>query len=188
MFSTATLALAISLSADAFLAALAKGAQFPRLPVRRSLAIAAGFALLEALAPLAGWAIGSGLGPWLAAVDHWVAFGLLAFLGLRMLAAQPAHAAEPTGSGVAPGWLAIAALAVGTSLDGLAAGMTFALVMDRILPLLAAIGLVTFVLVWLGLRIGHLAGSRLGRAVQTLGGLTLVAVGTSILLEHLAGG
>lgn len=184
MFSTATFALAISLSADAFAASLAKGALFPHLPIRRSLLIAASFAVLEALAPLAGWLIGSTLGPWLAAVDHWVAFGLLGFLGLRMIwqGWQPGDGRPSLPS---PGWAAVAVTAMGTSVDGLAAGVTFALVMDRILPLLAAIAIVTFLMVWAGLRLGHAAGSRLGRIVQRLGGLGLILVGTKILFEHL---
>lgn len=184
MFSTATFALAMSLSADAFAVSLAKGALLPRLPIRRSLVIAASFAFLETLAPLAGWLIGSTLGPWLAAVDHWVAFGLLGFLGLRMLL----QARNSGGGGqllAAPGWIAVAAMALGTSVDGLAVGVTFALVLDRILPLLVAIAVVTFLMVWIGLRLGHLAGSRLGRIVQTLGGLGLILVGTKILFEHL---
>ena len=188
MFSTATLALAISLSADAFAASLAKGASFPRLPVRRSLLIAASFAVLETLAPLAGWLIGSALGPWLAAVDHWVAFGLLAFLGLRMVWQSMEAGAVQHGPQAAPGWGVVVAAALATSVDGLAAGVTFALVIDRILPLLAAIAIVTFFLVWLGLRLGHAAGSRLGRIVQTLGGCTLILIGTKILVEHLAAG
>jgi putative Mn2+ efflux pump MntP len=188
MLTSANLALAISLSADAFVASLAKGAQFPRLPVLRSLAIASGFALLEALMPLAGWMIGEAVGPWLAAVDHWVAFCLLGFLGLRMIVSGLTETKVDRDAMPTPGWLAIAAVACGTSLDGLAAGMTFALVVERILPLLAAIAVVTFLLVWLGLRVGHIAGSRLGRVVQVLGGLTLVAVGSNILLEHLSAG
>ncbi len=184
MFSIATFALAMSLSADAFAASLAKGALFPSLPIRRSLLIAASFAVLEALAPLAGWMIGNTLGPWLAAVDHWVAFGLLGFLGMRMVwqSAQGGGTLQVLPS---PGWIAVAVTALGTSVDGLAAGVTFALVMDRILPLLVTITIVTFLMVFLGLRLGHAAGSRLGRIVQRLGGLGLMAIGTKILFEHL---
>ena len=80
------------------------------------------------------------------------------------------------------------AAALATSVDGLAAGVTFALVIDRILPLLTAIAIITFFMVWLGLRLGHAAGSRLGRIVQTLGGCTLILIGTKILVEHLAAG
>jgi len=194
MFSTATFALAMSLSADAFAVSLAKGALFPNLPIRRSLVIAASFALLEAVAPLVGWAIGNALGPWLAAVDHWVAFGLLGFLGLRMVMQSGVMqgGVMQGGKGVGdgqllspPGWIALGVTALGTSVDGLAVGVTFALVMDRILPLLVAIAVVTFLMVWLGLRLGHAAGSRFGRIVQTLGGIGLMGIGTKILFEHL---
>lgn len=185
MVTTASFVLAISLSADAFAASLAKGAQFRHLSVRRSLLIAAGFALLEALTPLAGWLIGSTLGPWLAAVDHWVAFALLSVLGVRMLWSR-AETGQESGfaASAAPGWAAIALAAMGTSVDGLAVGVTLALVMEHILPVLAVIALVTFTMVWIGLRIGHAAGIRIGRAVQTLGGIGLIAIGTKILLEH----
>jgi manganese efflux pump family protein len=184
MFTTTALAFAFSLSADAFAVSLAKGAQFRHLTVRQSLVIATGFAVLETLTPLLGWLIGSSFGPWLAAADHWVAFGLLGLLGLRMLRRQPADA-KSLAARVAPGWLALAVTAMGTSVDGLAVGVTMALVVERIVPLLATIALVTFGLVWFGLQLGYVAGNGLGRPVQVLGGLGLIGIGTKILVEHL---
>lgn len=186
MFTTATFAFALSLSADAFAVSLAKGAQFPHLPVRRSLLIAAGFAVLEALTPLVGWLIGSGLGPWLVEVDHWLAFAILAVLGIRMIwqAAGTTGDAGPA-TMVAPSLAALAAAAFGSSVDGFAVGMTFALMTERIVPMLLAVVAVTFAMAWVGLRLGHVAGSRLGAVVQALGGLGLIAIGTKILLEHL---
>lgn len=185
MVSAASVVLAFSLSADAFAASLAKGAQYRRLSAYRSIAIAGSFAALEALAPLLGWLIGSRFSDWVAPVDHWIAFGLLGFLGLRMIRHGLSGERESTGSS-APGWLAVGAVALGTSVDGMAVGVTLALVMERILPTVAAIAAVTFAMTWLGLRIGHSAGSRIGRAVETLGGIALFAIGTKILLEHLA--
>jgi|SRR6056297_350003 len=185
MLSTGTFVLAFALSADAFAASLAKGAQHARLTTGRSVAVAGGFATLEALAPLIGWLIGSELGHWIAHVDHWVAFGLLGFMGLRMIRLG-LRADAPTAPLSAPTWLALFAVALGTSVDAMAVGVTLALVTDRILPTIAAIAAVTFAMTWIGLRLGHVAGTKIGRFVETLGGFALIAIGTKILIQHLA--
>jgi manganese efflux pump family protein len=187
MVSVGTLVLAFGLSADAFAASLAKGAQFRRLSTARSAAIAASFATLEALAPLIGWLVGSRFGHWVAPFDHWVSFGVLGALGVRMIV-QGITAGKEGRPSPAPTMLAMVAVALGTSIDGAAVGVTLALVSERIVPMLAAIATVTFGMAWIGLRIGHGVGMRVGRIVEILGGIGLIAIGTKILVEHLLAG
>jgi putative Mn2+ efflux pump MntP len=184
MFSVATLALAFGLSADAFAASLAKGAQHRHLSFRRTAVIAACFAVLEVLAPLAGWFAGREFGHLIAAWDHWVAFGLLSFLGLRMLRLREDAAREESVLS-APAWGGVLAVALGTSADAATVGVTLALVMDEILPVLTAIGAVTFAMAWVGLRLGRIAGAGLGRLVERAGGVLLIGIGVKILVEHL---
>lgn len=184
MISGTVVGMAFAVSTDAFAASLAKGAQFPRLSWGRTAAIAGSFATLEAFAPLAGWLIGREAGQWLTHLDHWIAFGLLGILGLSMiLRGQRADAKDSSVS--APTWLAVGLVALATSIDAAAVGMTLALVLEQILPALAVIAAVTFIMTWTGLRLGRTAGFRLGKVVETLGGLTLIAIGFKILAEHL---
>jgi len=184
MISGAVVGMAFAVSTDAFAASLAKGAQFPRLTWRRTAAIAGSFATLEAFAPLAGWLIGREAGQWLTHLDHWIAFGLLGLLGLSMIFRGGRAKAENSALS-APTWLTIALVALATSIDAVAVGLTLALVLEQILPALAVIAAVTFIMTWAGLRLGRSASFRLGRVVETLGGLTLIAIGTKILAEHL---
>ncbi len=179
--------LALSLSSDAFAASLAKGARYPNMSVARTTGIALGFGALEALAPLIGFLLGRQFAGAIEDFDHWIAFGILGFLGSRMfwLSFQadddaPALDANPT-------VMAIVATALGTSVDATAVGVTLALFTDNIPLTLTAIGGVTFLMALVGLRLGGVIGERFGKWAEMLGGLGLVAIGTNILITHLAG-
>lgn len=185
MVSLQMVVLAFSLSGDAFAAALAKGARHPDLPFHRSLLIALAFGVLEALAPLLGWLAGRELAGVIGDIDHWIAFALLGVLGARMVW-RGLHAQEEADQLAHPTWFAVAATAVGTSIDATVVGVTLALVGGHMAMTVATIGFVTFGMTLLGLRIGRLAGLRIGRAAELLGGLGLIAIGSSILLQHLA--
>lgn len=143
MLSVQTLVIAFSLSTDAFAASLANGARFPGLAVNRTLAIALGFGVLEALAPLLGYGLGQQFSTVIADVDHWIAFGLLGFLGLRMVW-KSFSASEDASEGMIPSWSAVAVTALGTSVDATVVGVTLALVSDNIPLTILAIGVVTF--------------------------------------------
>ena len=160
MLSTAIIA--FSLSSDAFAASIAKGARFPGMSMWRSTGIALGFGVLEALAPLLGY-----------------------LLGLRMMWKSFHPDQEETRSVATPTWGAVALIAMGTSVDATAVGVTLALVSDNIPFTLLAIGLVTFGMTYVGLRLGSLLGERTGRWAEFFGGIGLTMIGAHILVTHL---
>lgn len=178
---TAALLLALALAADAFAVALAQGCA-SRLNLADALRVALAFGFAQALMPVVGWALGAAGGAWFAAVDHWVAFGLLGFLGARMLRAG--FAGGETGAVPLRGQaLLLAALA--TSIDAAAAGLTFAALGLALLPTAATIGVVTFALSLLGARMGARIGRSAGGGAEILGGTALILLGVKVLAEHM---
>jgi putative Mn2+ efflux pump MntP len=173
------LLLAIALAMDAFAVALTQGARF-RPSARGAVAIALTFGAFQALMPLAGWGIGAVALGLVAAVDHWIAFGLLAFLGVRMLGG---HVGEQEAARALTG-RALLVAGIATSIDALAAGITLPTL--GIAPLLAAglIGLVTFVMSGVGVVLGRRAGDRLGAWAERAGGVILIGLGCRILAQH----
>ncbi len=184
MISFTAIALAFSISTDAFAASVAAGAQNGRLPTNRSISIATSFAAFETLALAIGYVFGSSFGHWMSAVDHWVAFALLAVLGARMIVRAGA-ANDDARTELPRHWPAIVLTSLATSIDGLVVGMTLPLITDSILQTLLTIGVVCFAATWIGLRIGHTAGRGIGSVIETLGGLGLIAIGMKILVSHL---
>jgi putative Mn2+ efflux pump MntP len=183
IFQTAVLA--FSLSTDAFAASVAKGARYPGMSYGRITLIALGFGLLEAMAPLLGYLLGLQFAGSIEAYDHWIAFGILGFLGLRMIVKS--FSAEDVASGPAnPTLWVIAATAMGTSVDATAVGVTLALFSDNIPVTLAAIGFVTFIMTLIGLRLGGAIGARTGKWAEMLGGFGLILIGGKILISHLS--
>ncbi|MFK0300528.1 manganese efflux pump MntP family protein [Brevundimonas sp. NPDC090276] len=181
--------LSLSMSADAFAAAIGRGAQHrPTLP--QALRSGLVFGVIEAITPLIGFALGIAAASFVAAIDHWIAFGLLGAVGGKMIweALKPEddnkEAAEAK-KAVSRGLVALVATAVGTSIDAGAVGVGLALLGENIWLIAACIGLTTFALATLGLLIGKAAGTRLGKIVELVGGVALIALGLKILLEHL---
>lgn len=185
MLTVQTLVIAFSLSADAFAASLAKGARFPGLAVNRTLLIALGFGVLEALAPLLGFLLGQQFAGVIEDYDHWVSFILLGFLGLRMVWKSFSPPDEDSGP-IAPSWGVVAATAAGTSVDATIVGVTLALVSDNIPMTIFTIGVVTFGMTYVGLRVGSAVGQKAGQWAEFAGGIGLAAIGTSILVTHLS--
>ncbi len=178
--------LAFSLSADAFAVSVAKGARFPGLSLGRAAGIALSFGLFEATAPLLGFALSQPFAAELAAVDHWIAFAILAGLGARMVwkSIHPGDTARPAAA--SPRWPMVLAAGLGASIDAAAIGMTLALFGLEILITALTIGAVTFLMAFLGLRLGRFCGSRGGRYAEALGGFGLTLIGAHILATHLA--
>lgn len=183
------LLLSLSLSADAFAAAIGRGAVHrPTL----SDAVRAGlvFGVIEAVTPVIGWALGLAAAGFIQSVDHWIAFGLLCAVGGKMIWEATRQAPPGTATVAEPhrrgrGRLALVATAVGTSLDAAAVGVSLAFLGVNIGIIALSIGLTTFVLATLGMLIGRVAGTRLGPAAELTGGLLLIGMGTRILLQHL---
>jgi putative Mn2+ efflux pump MntP len=176
----AAVALALALAMDAFAVALTQGAKF-RPSVAGGLAIALTFGVFQAVMPLVGWGIGAFALAYVEAVDHWIAFGLLAFLGVRMLGG---HVGEEEASHALTG-RALLVAGVATSIDALAAGITLPTL--DVAPWLAVglIGIVTFAMSGAGVMLGRIAGDRWGAWAERAGGVILIGLGCKILGEHM---
>lgn len=175
----AALLLALALAMDAFAVALTQGAKF-RPRVAGGLAIAVTFGLFQAVMPLVGWAIGAFALAYVEAVDHWIAFGLLAFLGVRMLGG---HVGEEEASHALTG-RALLLAGVATSVDALAAGITLPTLDVAPMVAVALIGGVTAALSGAGVALGRVAGDRWGEWAERAGGVILIALGCKILGQH----
>jgi putative Mn2+ efflux pump MntP len=184
------LVLSVGLAMDATAVAAARGCAASRLCARDVVRVGAFFGGFQALMPLLGWGVGGALGSWVQAFDHWIAFVLLAAIGAKML-----WEALRSGGECAPGSAAeifstrvLLALAVATSLDAFAVGITLPLLDAPLALSLVSIGTVTAVLSAAGLLAGRRLGGALGPRLDAFGGVVLIALGVRILAEHLANG
>ena len=182
------LALAVALAMDAFAVAIITGLTLNPLTGRHVFRLAFHFGLFQALLPLIGWAAGKAVHAYISAVDHWVAFGLLAFIGGKMVwealhdKSEEQSLADPTS-----GW-SLVALSIATSIDALAVGLSLAMVGSTIALPAVVIGLVAAAFTATGMVLGRQIGARWGQRVEVIGGLILIAIGAKILAEHLLGG
>ena len=174
-------AIAVGLSMDAFAVSVCKGLSLRRYGPGRSLTAGIYFGGFQALMPLRGWALGVRFQQAIANVDHWIAFGLLTLIGINML-----REARQEGDSLdeAMGPAAMLPLAVATSIDALAVGVTFAFLQVSILPAVSFIGVTTFVLSALGVWAGSAFGARWRERAEQAGGIILILMGVKILAEH----
>lgn len=178
--------LAFGLAMDATAVAAARGIASPVVQPRHALICGAWFGGFQALMPLVGALVGAAVGPWVEAWDHWIAFGLLTVLGLKMIREALADDDEPLGPADALfGAKAMLPLAIATSIDALAAGITLPLFPFPLLVSVAVIGGVTAALSAVGLYAGRRFGAMLGARLDVAGGVALILVGVKILVEHL---
>lgn len=176
-------ALSVGLAMDATTVAAARGLASRDGSAREGLSLAAAFGVAQALMPAIGWAAGHALGGWLEAWDHWVAFALLSLLGAKMLY-EAAHAEKDEALPPLDPRLLVT-LAVATSIDALAAGLTLPALGAPLGLSLVAIGVTTFVLGGAGFALGKRLGAMAGRRLDALGGIVLVGLGVKVLVEHL---
>jgi putative Mn2+ efflux pump MntP len=183
---TSTVLLAFAMATDAFAAAIGKGATLSRPRLREALRIGIIFGVIEAITPVIGWALGRTAARYVSEWDHWIAFALLAILGLRMIRAglteTKPDAAKPDSHSF---WL-IAVTGFATSIDAMAVGVGLAFMNVDIVFTAAAIGLATMSMVTLGVMLGRVLGSVAGRSAEILGGVLLIGIGAFILYEHLS--
>jgi putative Mn2+ efflux pump MntP len=177
--------IAVGVSADAFAVALGKGLHMRRLTPRGAGSIALAFGLFQALMPLIGWALARNFREYITAVDHWIAFGLLALIGGKMLwEAFSGDDDEEEDTDKDIGLKELVVLSVATSIDALAVGISFAFLDVSIVPAALMIGVTTAVITLAGVLVGHRAGRKFGKPAEILGGLILVGIGVNIVLEH----
>ncbi|MBQ6926754.1 MAG: manganese efflux pump [Oscillospiraceae bacterium] len=175
------LLIAVGLSMDAFAVSICKGLSLKKLEARHAALVGLYFGGFQALMPVIGWALGYRFKGLIESVDHWIAFGLLTVIGLSMI--REAGQKEELSDDLS--FKAMLPLAVATSIDALAVGVTFAFLQVRILPAASLIGVTTFLLSALGVYIGHLFGLRYKAKAEIAGGVILILIGVKILLEHL---
>ena len=176
------LVLAVGLSMDAFAVSVCKGLALQRVGAKECLTAGVWFGTFQALMPLLGFFLGATFADKITAVDHWIAFVLLGLIGANMIR-ESFGEAEGVSSAMTPG--AMLPLAVATSIDALAVGVTFALLTIKIIPAVATIGVITCALSALGVKLGSIFGARWRSRAELAGGVILILLGTKILLEHL---
>lgn len=174
----------IGLSMDAAAVSICKGLKMKKIDVKYMLVLAAFFGGFQGLMPAAGWLLGKQFERYITQIDHWIAFVLLVLIGGKMLLeAGGGDVDEETE--IAYNIKEIVLLAVATSIDALAVGITFAFLGINILEAAVVIGATTFFCSLLGVLIGNRFGIRYKKRAETAGGVILVAIGFKILLEHL---
>jgi putative Mn2+ efflux pump MntP len=174
---------ALSMAMDAFAVSLCSGLKIG-VGIRPALRLAFHFGLFQALLPVMGWFLGSAVASLISAYDHWVAFALLAVVGVRMVRSGLSKEEEKFTPDPSRGWTMVM-LSVAVSIDALAIGLSLGLLGVTILVPALVIGAVTAALSLLGLRIGLHFGQRLGKTVEVLGGVLLIGIGLQIVIRHL---
>ena len=175
----------VGLAMDAFAISVVSGSVYRQLHIKHALRMALFFGGFQALMPLLGWLAGEKLSGVIASYDHWVAFGLLVFIGGKMIYEASKikdmedKPLDPSNMGV------LLALSVATSVDALVVGVTLTLVTKFILEAVLLIGIITFVISFLGWQLGKRAGHVFENKIEILGGFILIAIGLKILLAHL---
>ncbi len=179
--------IAIGLSADCFAVALSASVTAKNPSRLQVLRMAAMFGLFQALMPVLGWLAGQTMVKFIAAYDHFVAFALLAIVGGRMIWESFHHKKQhEKPADVTRGWMLLT-LAVATSIDALAVGLSLAFIEVNIAVAAITIGVVAFIATIIGFLLGKKAGDLMGRWAETIGGIILIGIGLRILITHLLG-
>ena len=175
--------LAVGLSMDAFAVSICKGLSVQSLQPRHLLICGLYFGGFQALMPFLGWLLGSQFQSLITSIDHWIAIILLGIIGFNMI--REARCQDEEVPDPDFGIKTMLALAVATSIDALAVGVTFAFLEVRIVPAITFIGLSTFLCSAAGVKIGNVFGLRYKSRAELFGGVVLIAIGLKILIEHL---
>ncbi|HEY6560519.1 MAG TPA: manganese efflux pump MntP family protein [Polyangiaceae bacterium] len=186
------LLLAVGVAMDATAVAAARGLAAPILRWQNAVAMALWFGAFQALMPLIGWAIGARFGGIIAAWDHWFVAGVLGAIGIKMLyearGEQPASTDPEGRERDLFAWRALLALAIATSIDALAVGVTLPMLGAELGPAVATIGCITAGFSFVGAFAGRRFGAALGRRLDRFGGVVLILIGVKVLIEHLRSG
>lgn len=174
-------AVAVSLSMDAFAVSICKGLSVRRPTVRQGLTCALYFGGFQGLMPALGWLLGSAFAQMISSVDHWIAFILLVWIGAGMIKDSRSCAANSADFSAKT----MLAMAVATSIDALAAGVTFSFLSVNIVSAVLLIALTTGILSFVGVMAGSYLGEKFQSGAQMAGGIVLILMGVKILLDHL---
>jgi putative Mn2+ efflux pump MntP len=176
--------IAVGLAMDAFVVSIVSGGAYKQLHVKHALRMALFFGAFQALMPLVGSLAGLTLKDYIAYCDHWIAFGLLAAVGGKMI--YESFKIKSVEENQDPSNIfVLLVLSVATSIDALAVGITLSLIASSIIAAVVIIGLITFVLSYIGVFIGKKFGHFFEAKLEAIGGLILIGIGVKILLEHI---
>lgn len=175
--------LAVGLSMDAFAVAICKGLAMDKVTLQRAAVVGLWFGGFQGLMPLLGWLLGSRFAAYITAVDHWIAFALLVLLGINMIREARCPDEDDTNASLA--FRVMLPMAVATSIDALAVGVSFAFLSVNIGAAVSFIGVITFALSMVGVKVGSLFGAKYKSKAELAGGIILILMGLKILLEHL---
>ena len=177
--------LGVSLSMDAFAVSICKGLSVGRIKFKHIMTAGLWFGGFQALMPLIGWFLGSSFKQYVTEIDHWIAFILLAVIGGNMVKESREKEGEQNASFA---FFTMLMLAVATSIDALAVGITFAFLDVNIWKAITVIGITTFCFSAAGIKVGNVFGLKYKSKAELLGGLVLIGLGIKILIEHLISG
>ncbi len=175
--------LSVGLSMDAFAVSICKGLALKKFSLKNGALIGLWFGGFQALMPFIGYLLGIRFKSRITAIDHWIAFFLLGFIGLNMIKEAMAKEEEPDDASLSA--KNMLPLAIATSIDALAVGVTFAFLSVRILPAVTFIGAITFLFSIAGVKAGNVFGTRYKAKAELAGGIILILLGAKILMEHL---
>jgi putative Mn2+ efflux pump MntP len=176
--------IAVALAMDAFVVSIVSGSAYKQLHVKHALRMALFFGAFQAIMPLIGSLAGLTLKEYIVHCDHWIAFGLLAAVGGKMI--YESFKIRPHRENSDPSNISVLlVLSVATSIDALAVGITLSLIAGSIIVAVSVIGLITFILSYLGVYIGKRFGHFFESRIEALGGVILIGIGIKILVEHL---
>jgi len=179
--------IAVALAMDAFAVAIAVSVTLGKASGRQLFRLSFHFGWFQFMMPVIGWFAGRTVAGWVSAWDHWIAFGLLAVIGGKMIYEAFTEVGRQEPAGDPTRGISLVLLSIATSIDALAAGFTFALIGVNVRYPALIIGVVAAALTLLGMRIGGRLGLRFGKRIEVLGGVVLIGIGIKILLEHLLG-
>ena len=175
--------ISIGLAMDAFAVSICKGLSMKKINWKSTIIIAIYFGLFQAIMPVFGYLLGSSFSVIVQKLDHWIAFILLAIIGGNMIKESKDDEAEKRNDKV--DFKTMIILAIATSIDALAVGVTFAFFKVNIILSISIIGLITFILSFVGVIIGNKFGDKFQNKAELTGGVILIIIGLKILLEHL---
>lgn len=175
--------LGVGLAMDAFAVSICKGLSMKKMEWKKAIIIALYFGGFQALMPVIGYLLGVGFEDKIASIDHWIAFGLLSIIGINMI--REALGKKEEGQNDSIDFKTMIVLAIATSIDALAVGVTFAFLRVNLLIAILIIGIVTFLISMWGVKIGNVFGDKYESKAEITGGIILILLGIKILLEHL---
>lgn len=180
---TEIILISIGLAMDAFAVSVCKGLSMKKMDWKKAIIIGLWFGFFQALMPAIGYFLGSKFEHLIVSVDHWVIFGLLSFIGIKMIKESFSISSENCNDNV--DFKTMLLLALATSIDALGVGITFAFLDTNLILAISLIGIITWIISVIGVKIGNRFGDKYESKAELTGGIILVLLGIKILLEHL---